>query len=231
MSFFFAVKGTLLATALPTAPTPPVTAETLPFTSPTPAAGTLVTAVLVSSRLLLPTQATPPNVAPTAPRVILNRPPVTLQITPACCCGWSLLASVGRERERKSQNSPHCRPSPWAPLPAPEASPPQHMLPCVQCLAAPDLLVPEGGTRVTPGMKHGRRGLWEGIEWKQNCPHDKERKNAAQLQSQTRKSQCCNAKQIPITKDAVPLPCMLANSSKSQRRMPAWEARATDSKS
>ncbi|MGH0153996.1 UNVERIFIED_CONTAM: hypothetical protein FKN15_029435 [Acipenser sinensis] len=79
------VKCTLLATAEPTADTPPATAETPPFTSPTPMAGTDVTdvtAVLVTSKLLPPIQATPPIVAPTAPFVTLKSPPVTRENIP-----------------------------------------------------------------------------------------------------------------------------------------------------
>lgn len=49
LSFFFGTKGTLLLTADPMAETPPATADTLPLTSPTPAAGTVVTTVLVTS--------------------------------------------------------------------------------------------------------------------------------------------------------------------------------------
>ncbi|KAI1239215.1 hypothetical protein IHE44_0012329 [Lamprotornis superbus] len=83
------VKSTLLATADPTAVTPPATAETLPLTRPTPTEGTDVTAVLVISKLFPPIQATPPIVAPTAPFVTLKRPPVTRESMPACCCGVS----------------------------------------------------------------------------------------------------------------------------------------------
>lgn len=103
LSFFFPPgTGTLLATAEPTALTPPATADTPPLTSPTPRDGTAateVTAVLVRSKLLPPIQATPPTVAPTAPLVTLKSPPATLENMPAWGCGWSLLASVGINRK------------------------------------------------------------------------------------------------------------------------------------
>ncbi len=99
LSFFLPPPmGTLLATAEPTAVTPPATADTLPFTSPTPIAGTAateVTAAFVRSKLFPPTQATPPTVAPTAPFVTLNRPPATLENMPGWGWGWSLLGSTG----------------------------------------------------------------------------------------------------------------------------------------
>ncbi|EPY87950.1 cryptochrome-1 [Camelus ferus] len=80
-------QGTLFTTADPTAVTPPATADTPPFTSPIPMEGTVVTAVLVTSRLFPPIQATPPMVAPTAPFVTLKIPPVTRDSMPGCCCG------------------------------------------------------------------------------------------------------------------------------------------------
>ncbi|ETE60995.1 mTERF domain-containing protein 3, mitochondrial, partial [Ophiophagus hannah] len=75
-------KGTLLEIADPTAVTLPVTTETLPLTNPTPMEGTAVTAVLVTSKLFPPIHATPPIVAPTAPLVMLKRPPVTRSFEP-----------------------------------------------------------------------------------------------------------------------------------------------------
>lgn len=77
---FLDMKGSFPATVEPTVETPPATAETPSFTSPTPIKGTVVTADLVTSRLLPPTQATPLTAAPTTPLVTLNKPPVTRHI-------------------------------------------------------------------------------------------------------------------------------------------------------
>lgn len=77
---FLDLKGNFPATDEPTVETPPATADTPSFTSPTPIKGTVVTADLVISRLLPPTQATPPTAAPTTPLVTLNKPPVTRHI-------------------------------------------------------------------------------------------------------------------------------------------------------
>lgn len=97
LSFFLQPPmGTLLTTAEPTALTPPATALTPPFTSPTPTPGTaatVLTALLVRSRLLPPTQAAPPIVIPTAPLVTPYKPPASLPNTPGCVWGWSLLLS------------------------------------------------------------------------------------------------------------------------------------------
>lgn len=90
LSFLFDVNGTLLATVEPTVETPPATAETPPFTRPTPTEGTVVTADLVISRLLPPTQATPPTAAPTTPLVTLKSPPVTRHTMPGGGAAWSL---------------------------------------------------------------------------------------------------------------------------------------------
>lgn len=90
LSFLLPVNGTLLATVEPTVETPPATADTPPFTSPTPIEGTVVTADFVISRLLPPTQATPPTAAPTTPLVTLKRPPVTRHTMPggAAACSF-----------------------------------------------------------------------------------------------------------------------------------------------
>lgn len=72
-----------------------------------------------------------------------------------------------------------------------------------------------------PGLQHDRRELWGGREWEQNCPCDREGKKVAQLQPQTRKPRRCKAKQIPLTKDVIPPPGVLAHASKSRRLMPA----------
>lgn len=76
--------------------------------------------------------------------------------------------------------------------------------------------MPERGTRVIHGLQHGK-------EWEQNCPCDREGKKVLQLQSQTREPQCtlCTAKKILLAKEVIPLPCVLANASKSQRLMSA----------
>lgn len=100
LSFLLAVNGTLLATVEPTVETPPATADTPPFTSPTPIEGTVVTADLVISRLLPPTQATPPTAAPTTPLVTLKRPPVTRHTTPGGAATWSLPESENKSITR-----------------------------------------------------------------------------------------------------------------------------------
>lgn len=98
LSFFLPPPmGTLLTTAEPTAVTPPATAHTPPFTSPAPMTGTattVLTAVLVRSRLFPPIQVTPPTVAPKAPFVTPYNPPANLPNIPGCATGWSLLPSV-----------------------------------------------------------------------------------------------------------------------------------------
>lgn len=96
--------GTLLTTAEPTAVTPPATAHTPPFTSPTLMPGTAateVTAVLVRSRLFPPIQVTPLNVAPIAPLVTPYKPPVNRPNMPGCVCGWSLLLSDFKAEKQK----------------------------------------------------------------------------------------------------------------------------------
>lgn len=96
LSFFLPPPiGTLLATAEPTAVTPPATAHTPPLTSPTPITGTAtteVTAVLVRSRPFPPIQVTPPTVAPKAPLVAPYKPPANLPNMPGWATGWSLLS-------------------------------------------------------------------------------------------------------------------------------------------
>lgn len=104
LSFLLAVNGTLLATVEPTVETPPATADTPPFTSPTPIEGTVVTADLVISRLLPPTQATPPTAAPTTPLVTLKRPPVTRHIMPGAGTSWSLPGSENKSKHLKHHN-------------------------------------------------------------------------------------------------------------------------------
>lgn len=104
LSFLLTVNGTLLATVELTVETPPAMADTPPFTSPTPIEGTVVTADLVSSRLLPPTQATPPTAAPTTPFVTLKRPPVTRHTIPGCCTAWSLPESENKSNGTSSIN-------------------------------------------------------------------------------------------------------------------------------
>lgn len=82
-----------------------------------------------------------------------------------------------------------------------------------------------------PGLQHSRKGLWEGRSGSRiACVTEKGRRQVSYSPKLASLRAAVQSKSH-FTRDVIPLPCVLANASKSQRLTPAREAQTPDSNS